>query len=67
MDVLTGRVYTGLCMFRWAIISYQLDRLVVIVLCALVADLSVRECTAASLGYQGIRMCVSGMKTCLGN
>jgi len=47
---------TGLCMFRWAIISYQLD-LKVIVLCVLsCVDLSVTECGAG----HGIGMCASG-------
>jgi len=38
------------------------------VLCVLsCVDLSVMECKAACLGHHRVEICVSDMKTCLGN
>jgi len=58
VNVLKGWMCIGTCMFRWAIISYQLDQR--LLCCVSCADLSVSECGATSLGCQGIGMCASG-------
>jgi len=65
-NVFKGWMYIGLCMFRWAIISYQLGQGL---LCHVLScvDLTVMECALAGLGRHRVGMCVSGMETCLGN
>jgi len=46
MNILKGWMCMGLCMFRWAIISYQLDQSYCVVFLSC-SDLSVRKCVAA--------------------
>jgi len=47
MNILKGWMCTGLCMSRWAIISYQLDQRLLCCVLFHVAILSSRECVGA--------------------
>jgi len=47
MNILKGWMCIGLCMFRWAIISNQLDQRLLCCMFFRVAILSLRECAAA--------------------